>query len=215
MAREALADVDLVLLSHNHWGHRDDRFFRSLPAATPVLAPARSAWLTRLHGARSVVGVAFWETRRVGALTVTAVPALHMAATVGFVIQGGERTAYFSGDTYYTRSMEAIGERFRPGVALIPVTTYRIPMTMGERGALKAVRALRPGVVIPIHLGLTPRLPWLRTADSPEGFARRVREAGLPTHFEVLRPGETWSEEAVAVTASASEMAFAPTTAVV
>jgi L-ascorbate metabolism protein UlaG (beta-lactamase superfamily) len=208
--REALRDVDLVLLSHNHWDHRDDRFLRSLPARTPVLAPARSTWLTRIHGGRSVIGMTAWQQRPVGALTITAVPAVHMAVTIGFVIQGGERTAYFAGDTYHSRLMARIGEQLRPDVALIPVTTYRIPMTMGEKGALRAVRDLRPAVVIPIHLGLEPRLPWLRTGDSPEGFARRVREAGLPTRVAVLRPGETWRAEPVPTTTDASEEAGQP-----
>lgn len=202
--REAFRDVDLVLLSHNHWDHRDDRFFRVLSARTPVLAPARSAWLTRLHGARSVTGMRAWQARRVGALTVTAVPAVHTAATIGFVVEGAERPLYFSGDTYYNGSMTKIGERFRPGVALMPVTTYRIPMTMGERGALRAVRALRPSLVIPIHLGLTPRLPWLRRRESPEGFARRVSEAGLATSVVILPPAATWRDD-VAAAASPRE----------
>ncbi|HSD66458.1 MAG TPA: MBL fold metallo-hydrolase [Vicinamibacteria bacterium] len=208
--REALREVDLVLLSHNHWDHRDDRFFRSLPARTPVLAPGRSAWLTRIHGGRRVIGMTAWQQRPVGALTITAVPAVHMAATIGFVIQGGDRTAYFAGDTYHSRFMARIGEHFRPHVALIPVTTYRIPMTMGEKGALRAVRDLRPAVVIPIHLGLEPRLPWLRTGESPEGFARRVREAGLPTRVAALRPGETWRAEPAPTAADAAEEALPP-----
>lgn len=191
--REALRDVDLVLLSHNHWDHRDDRFFRMLPPETPVLAPRRAAWMSRLHGARTVEGLRPWQERRFPSLTVTAVPAVHMTATIGFVVHGGARAVYFAGDTYYGRWMARIGGQLRPEIALIPVAAYRIPMTMGERGALRAVRDLRPAVVIPIHLGLQPRLPVLRTGESPGGFERRVREAGLQARVVVLRPGETWS----------------------
>jgi L-ascorbate metabolism protein UlaG (beta-lactamase superfamily) len=194
--REALRDVDLVLLSHNHWDHRDDRFFRLLPRRTPVLVPGRAAWVTRLHGARSAEGLQPWQERRFGELTITAVPARHVATTIGFVIRNRDGGVYFSGDTYYGRWMARIGEQLRPDVALIPVTAYRIPMTMGERGALRAVTDLKPKLVIPIHMGLQPRLPLLRTSGSPGGFARRVREAGLPIRVVVLRPGETWSGEA-------------------
>jgi L-ascorbate metabolism protein UlaG (beta-lactamase superfamily) len=88
--------------------------------------------------------------------------------------------------------MERIGRELRPDVALIPVTTFRIPMTMGETQAVEAVRRLAPWVVIPIHLGIVPRLPLMRTSDSPEGFRERARQAGLSTEIVILQEGESW-----------------------
>jgi L-ascorbate metabolism protein UlaG (beta-lactamase superfamily) len=195
LPREKLRDVDLVLLSHNHWDHVDTRFLRSLAPGTPVVAPRRSRWLTRLRGAGHVVGMRPWEERRFESLAVTAVPARHIAATIGFVVGSGEGRIYFAGDTYHGAFMGRIGERFRLEAALIPVTTFRIPMTMGEKGALQAVRDLKPRVVIPIHLGLRPRSPLLRTGHSPEGFRRRVAEAALRTEVVMLREGESWRRE--------------------
>jgi L-ascorbate metabolism protein UlaG (beta-lactamase superfamily) len=77
----------------------------------------------------------------------------------------------------------------------MPVTTFRIPMTMGEAAAVKAVRALNPKTVIPIHLGITPRSPLLRTKHSPEGFTRRLRAAGLNVEVKVLHDGESWEND--------------------
>jgi L-ascorbate metabolism protein UlaG (beta-lactamase superfamily) len=88
--------------------------------------------------------------------------------------------------------MAQIGERFQLDVALMPVTTFRIPMTMGEKGAVRAARDLRPSVIIPIHLGVQPRSPLMRTKHSPEGFRQRLREAGLETTVVILRDGESW-----------------------
>lgn len=51
-------------------------------------------------------------------------------------------------------------------------------MTMGEKGAVRAVQALSPGTVIPIHLGIRPRFPLLCTNQSPEGFRQRLQNAG-------------------------------------
>jgi len=192
LTREQVGQLDAVLLSHNHWDHTDRRFFRGLDPAVPVVAPRRSRWVTRLKGARRVVGLRPWETWALGDLRVTAVPALHMATTVGFVLQSPGRTAYFAGDTYHRPFMSAVGSRFRLDVALLPVTTYRIPMTMGEKGAVKAARALGATTVIPIHLGLQPRSPLLRTRQSPAGFARRISDSGLATRVVTLKPGDSW-----------------------
>jgi L-ascorbate metabolism protein UlaG (beta-lactamase superfamily) len=190
--RAELKGVDLVLVSHNHWDHTDRRFFRSLAGDVPVVAPRASAWLTRLKGARNVVGLGKWRQRQFGPVRVTAVPAWHIVTTRGFVLEAEGRTLYFAGDTYYGGFMKEIGTKFTIDVALLPVTAFRIPMTMGERGAVRAVRALSPKAVIPIHLGLIPRSPLLRTGESPEGFRKRIQDAGLKAEVTVLREGESW-----------------------
>lgn len=188
-----LADVDVVLVSHNHWDHVDRRFLRGLPSTVPVLAPRRSRWLTRLKGAKSPIGMSAWEAEDFGPVRITAVPALHIALTIGFVIEARDARIYFAGDTYHRPFMLDIGRRFDLDVALMPVTTYRLPMTMGEAGAVRAVSDLKPSWVIPIHLGLQPRQPLLRTRQTPEGFARRVREGGLQTEVVMLGAGDRWS----------------------
>jgi L-ascorbate metabolism protein UlaG (beta-lactamase superfamily) len=193
--RQELQDAHLVLLSHNHWDHIDTPFLRSLADDTPVLAPRRSRWPIKLRGAKNLVEVKPWEERRFGEITITAVPASHLAATVDFVIQSEQGQIYFAGDTYYRPFMAEIGRRFQLDVALMPVTTFRIPMTMGERQAVRATQDLAPRVIIPIHLGIQPRSPLLRTNHTPEGFERRVREAGLQTQVIILREGESWSSD--------------------
>ncbi len=191
--REELRDVDLVLISHNHWDHTDRAFLRTLGKDVPVLAPSWTKWVTRLHGAKTLVGMRAWEANRFGALAVTAVPAWHIAVTIGYVVESEGKRVYFAGDTYYGPFMKEIGQRFQLDLALMPVTTFRTPMTMGETGAVRAVRDLRPAMVIPVHLGVTPRSPLLRTSHTAGGFARRVSEAGLGTQVVLLEEGESWA----------------------
>lgn len=189
---EKLNAVDLVLVSHNHWDHTDRRFFRLLAPSVPVLAPRGSAWVTRAKGAKNVTGLGKWEQKEFGAIRVTAVPALHIALTRGFVIEGENKSVYFAGDTYYGKFMKEIGRRFKLDLAFLPVTTFRIPMTMGERDAVKAARDLSPKLVIPIHLGIQPRSALLRTRETPEGFAQCVRAVGLTCEVKILREGQSW-----------------------
>ena len=192
-SRQEMKDVDLVLASHDHWDHIDGTYLRLLADDVPVVAPKLTRWLFKLHGAKNLMGVNAWESLHFGPVTVTAVPALHLTSTVGFVVQGEDKQIYFAGDTFYHSFMNKIGQQFRLDVALMPVTTFRIPMTMGEKGAVRAVQALQPATVIPVHLDIVPRLPLYRTNHSTEGFIRRLREAGLNTPVVLLRPGESWS----------------------
>lgn len=190
--REDFKSVDVVLVSHNHWDHTDPKLFRCLSGNVPVIAPRESAWITRLKGARNVLGLRAWDQQKVGPLEMTAIPALHVAVTRGYVISAEGRNIYFAGDTYFRDFMKEISRRFTLDLALLPVTTFRIPMTMGEVQAVRAVAALSPKAVIPIHQGIVPRSPILRTTQSAEGFLDRAHRAGLEFEFKILREGDTW-----------------------
>ncbi len=190
--RDDLRDVNLVLISHNHWDHTDRRYLRSLGQDVPVLAPARSRWMTKLHGAHRPTGMKPWQEKQFGPIKITAVPAMHMIPAIGYIIQGEHKSVYFAGDTYHRPFMKEIGNRFHPDIALMPVTTFRLPMTMGEKSAVAAAKDLGAQVIIPIHLALTPRSPLLRTNHSVDGFAKRVSEAGLAAKVIFLKEGESW-----------------------
>lgn len=191
--REQFRDVDGVLISHGHWDHTDRRFLRGLDPSIPVLAPSGRALVMKLKGARNVVPMRKWQCRRIGEAAVTAVPALHIARAVGFVVEMDGVVLYFAGDTYHRPFMKEIARRFRIDVALIPVASFRIPPTMGERGAVAAVRDLKPAGIIPIHLGVQPRSFLLRSSQSAEGFERRLRGAGFDTPVMHLAEGEQWN----------------------
>lgn len=191
--REAFGDVDLVLVSHNHWDHVDRQFLHALPDSVPVIAPKYARWVTQLSGAKHPAGLSAWESKTFGQVTITAVPALHPALAGGFVIQAEGKCIYFAGDTYYGAFMAKITRHCTIDVALMPVTTYRIPLTMGEKAAVRAVIDLAPRVIIPIHLGIQPRPPFLRTHHTPEGFARRVKGARLAAEVVLLHEGEVYN----------------------
>ncbi|MCW3096195.1 MAG: hypothetical protein JWL77_1813 [Chthonomonadaceae bacterium] len=192
--REELAAVDLVLLSHSHFDHIDYRFLRSLPKDVPILAN-RSMSLSALRAGRSFQKAEVWRRYVFGTVAVTPVPAVHLAPTNGFVIESEGKSVYFAADTFDRPFMEEIRWRFTLDVALMPVTTFLLPMTIGEQEAVRAVKVLEPKVLIPIHLGIQPRSPLLRTRQTPESFAQRLKQASSLTQVVILREGETWTSE--------------------
>jgi L-ascorbate metabolism protein UlaG (beta-lactamase superfamily) len=187
-----LKEVDGVLISHDHWDHVDGKYLRML-GDTPVIVPYPTRWIFKLLGGRNVSGIRLWESMTMGGITVTAVPAVHMTLARGYVLQSESKQVYFAGDTFYAPFMRELGRKFQLDAALLPVTTYRLPMTMGEKQAVRAVRELNPAVVIPIHLGIRPRSPLLRTGQTPEHFAQRLEENGISAKVVILREGESYT----------------------
>ena len=191
-SRQELSAVDGVLISHDHWDHVDGKYLRLL-GDTPVIVPKPIRWLIKLFGGKNVVGIKTGESIRIGEIAIMAVPAAHGTGARGFILQSENKQVYFAGDTFYRAFMRDIGHQFQLDVALMPVTTFRIPMTMGEKQAMQAVQVLKPAVVIPIHLGIRPRSPLLRTNQTPEHFAQRLAESGIAAKVVILRDGESYA----------------------
>jgi L-ascorbate metabolism protein UlaG (beta-lactamase superfamily) len=91
---------DAVLVSHLHRDHLDLPSLRRLPPDTPLVVPRGAAAVASKTGAREIREIALGQTISVGALKVTAVPALHdgrrapwgkPADALGYVIAGSGR----------------------------------------------------------------------------------------------------------------------------
>ena len=190
--RQELLNVDVVLISHNHFDHADSRFLHMLPDTTPVVVPRLAVRFTRLLGAQHTIGLRTWGSSAFGATKITAVPAIHLAIANGYVIEADGQVLYFAGDTRYGKFLAEIGQRFHPQAALLPVTTYRIAMTLGEKQTVQAALDLQVEALIPIHQAMGPRSGPLRTQATPESLRQRLQESGCQAQVVILKEGETW-----------------------
>jgi L-ascorbate metabolism protein UlaG (beta-lactamase superfamily) len=187
----ALDGIDLVLISHAHADHLHRASLGRLDRATTVIVPPGTSGADGLGFARLVElepGASF----EAGGLSVTAVAAHHRVGwlgrrrAVGYVLRGDGPTVYFAGDTGYSSAFEEIGARFRPDVALLPISGYRPRALRRDHlsplDALQAFEDLGARLLLPIHhsafmLGYEPLdepIAWLLSLVGQRGLRERV-----------------------------------------
>jgi N-acyl-phosphatidylethanolamine-hydrolysing phospholipase D len=212
IAFDALPPIDLVLQSHNHYDHLDDRTVRRLALAHPEaawLVPLGLASFVRHRGARRVTELDWWQEVDIGPVRAACTPAQHFSGR-GFTDRGAtlwcgwalaaaaqRMRVFFSGDTGLHPEFAGIAARYGPfALALLPIGAYEPrwfmrSIHMNPEESVEACRTLGARVMIPIHWG-TFKLTD-EAMDEPPARARAAwHEAGLPADgYRQLAHGET------------------------
>ncbi|MCX7840142.1 MAG: metal-dependent hydrolase [Anaerolineae bacterium] len=102
----------------------------------------------------------------------------------GFLLTMGKVKIYDAADTGLFYDMKLIGEE-GIDVALLPIGDN---FTMGPDDALRAVRLIKPKVLIPMHYNTFDLI-----SQDPKSFAARVKRSVPKTRVVVLKPGETFA----------------------
>jgi hypothetical protein len=77
-----LPEIDLVLVTHAHFDHLDRKTLRKVAADQPIVVPFEVGNLVHDLGFRSVHELGYWESYKLGPLTVTLTPCAHWGARV-------------------------------------------------------------------------------------------------------------------------------------
>ena len=187
----AIGPVDAVLVSHAHYDHLDLPTIASLPGSPRIVVPAGAElWL---DDASDAAPVEAGDRLRIGALEVVAVPAAHngnrlhpFASSVralGYVVRAGGVAIYFAGDTGFANDFEAIGRRFHPRLAILPIGAWspRVVMRryhLSPEEAVEVSSRLGASVVVPCHFG-TFTLALDRPDRALPRFAAAARASGV------------------------------------
>jgi L-ascorbate metabolism protein UlaG (beta-lactamase superfamily) len=189
-----LPPVDAVVISHNHYDHLDAPTIRRLPRNTAVLAPARLGRWFRRRGFTNVTELDWWQSHRIGAVSIDFVPAHHWSRRGltdtcrtlwgGWVVTADDRPRiYFAGDTGYGPWFRQIGIRYPDiALALMPVGAYEPawfmrPLHLDPEEAVQACDDLATSKMIPMHWG-TFILSGEPVTEPPERTAKAWATAG-------------------------------------
>ncbi len=199
---DSLRDLDVVVISHAHPDHFDLGSLGAIPGRPLVVVPRGLGARARRAVRGEVVELVEGEQIRIGAHTITAVPARHWATPggppvkpLGYLLDIGP-SIYFAGDTGRFPAMRDLAGSV--DVALLPVWTWGPhlgPGHLGPRSAAEVLLDIQPRIALPIHWGtLYPtqlhRL-WRAPLHEPgDRFATHAARFAPDVDVRVLRPGD-------------------------
>lgn len=191
-APEQLAGIDLILLSHAHRDHLDERSIKTLYRQNPdmkALAPLHAGDLLRSAEPHLPYQEAGWYQKfdlTPEGIEIYFLPASHWhrrgmfdmnkVLWGSFLIKTPTMQLYFAGDTGYNGHFEEIEGLFGPmDICLMPVGAYRPSFLMQKshlnpHEAVRAYNVLRGGSFIPMHYGT------FDLSDEPAGEPVRLLE---------------------------------------
>lgn len=211
IAFESLPQIDVVLLSHNHYDHMDVATLRRLNSEhRPLMVTSlgNDAILRRTVPDVRVVAGDWWDRIEIGkGGEVTIVPAYHwssrtgrdrrMALWCGFMLSTGGGRAYFAGDTAYGNGRifhevrRLVGP---PDLALIPIGAYAPRWFMSAQHtdpneAVQILEDLEAVRAIGIHWGVF-QLTDERRDEPPELLLEALARRGIAADlFPAGEPG--------------------------
>ncbi|HEY9048138.1 MAG TPA: MBL fold metallo-hydrolase [Ohtaekwangia sp.] len=205
-----LFDIDYILVSHAHYDHCDQAALKLLAKYNPNVQIIAGLKLDKLirEWTDKPIHTAGWfqEYDLQDDLRITFLPSRHWANRGlfdvntslwgGFMIQGGDKSIYYGGDSGYGSHFKEIGNLFPSiDVALIGAgayapTWFMAPNHQNPFDALKAFHDTRAKTFVPFHYGT------FDSADEPLGEPEqilRTLEAGgkIQNKLSILKLGES------------------------
>lgn len=166
---ESLPDIDLVLISHDHYDHLDYGTIQQIKDKVnqfyvPLGIKAHlTKWGVEAH---KIKEFDWWESAIFAEIEVTAAPARHFSGRAfkrnntlwsSWIIKSKNHSIFFSGDSGYAPHFKEIGEKYGPfDFAMMECGQYNhqwahIHMTPEE--TIIASKDVKANLVMPIHWG--------------------------------------------------------------
>lgn len=209
---DELPEIDLVLISHNHYDHLDlPTVLRLNERFSPFFVTSLGvAQYLQKQGIDKTTDLDWWKEYNFNNKTkITATPAKHFSGRgvldrdrtlwCGYVIQSEEKTVYFVGDTAYGGFFSKIGKQF-PSIDLsfIPIGAYKPRWFMQDihcspEEAVKIHRDVNSAQSVGMHFGTFPLAD--EGMEEPKRNLERAKHKYRisPNDFITLKEGESQS----------------------
>jgi N-acyl-phosphatidylethanolamine-hydrolysing phospholipase D len=209
-----LPELDVVIISHNHYDHLDKKsvldILKRHKGNPPLfLVPlGMKEWFADIGIKEKVVELDWWQSYEVGEWKYHAVPVQHWSRRglldtnevlwCGWVVEAPEKRFFFAGDTGYSNDFKDIGRRFpQMDLSLIPIGAY------APRWFMKDMHC-NPEEAVQIHLDVNSQksigMHWGTFLDltdepleePPLKLAKALKDKGIDKNkFITMKHGET------------------------
>ena len=210
LAIEDLPELDLVLISHDHYDHLDRPTIEALARRdTRFVVPLGVGAHLAYWGVpeERIVELDWWEHTTLPGLDVVCTPARHASGRAGldnnktlwsgFVLGTSQHKVYYSGDTGLFSGIGEIGQRLGPfDLTLIEIGAYNQAWPdwhIGPEQAVLAHQLVGGEVLLPVHWGLF-NLAMHGWTEPAERIVAAAEEAGATV--VVPRPGQSFEPSA-------------------
>ncbi len=206
-----LPNIDVVLISHNHYDHLDRSSIKDLVKHQPsikFMVPLGLAQTLYKWGAVDVTELDWWQAVKFQEIEIQATPVKHWSSRslfdrnkslwAGWMIKWDDFSFYFAGDSGYSGDFKETAKRLgSPTLAAIPIGAYEPrhfmkDAHMNPEEAVKAFEDLQAKYGVAIHWG-TFKLTTERMDEPPERLLQGLKDQRIPyDKFRALSHGEKW-----------------------
>ncbi len=209
-----LPELDVILISHNHYDHLDKKTVLGIVKRQKENPPlflvplGMKEWFADVGIKQKVVELDWWQTHQVGGWKYHAVPVQHWSRRglmdtnkvlwAGWVVESPGKRFFFAGDTGYSKDFEDIGKRFgNMDLSLIPIGAYAPRWFMKDmhcnpEEAVQIHLDVKSQKSIGMHWGTFLNLTDEPLEEPPLKLARVLNEKEIDQdRFITMKHGET------------------------
>ena len=209
-----LPEIDVVLISHNHYDHLDKKSVSGIDEKQKLNPPlflvplGMKEWFADIGIKEKVVELDWWQSYEVGEWKYHAVPVQHWSRRglldtnevlwCGWVVEAVNKRFFFAGDTGYSKDFKDIGERFpKMDLSLIPIGAYAPRWFMKDmhcnpEEAVQIHLDVKSQMSIGMHWGTFMDLTDEPLEEPPLKLVKALKDKGIDNNkFITMKHGET------------------------